>query len=190
MTKIKATITMFAVLMAFSSMSFTSKLQLQGLLKLSVIVNSTSAPSSFNMKELRTVLKGEKQRWKDGTKITYENEGDEAPGVSPSDIIFVVKAKPHDRFERNGDNLICKVPITLQEALTGTTVKVAMLDGRGIDINVPKLESSGTTKLVPGEGMLNSKTQIKGDLVLHFIVKFPNITETERNQIGNILKGA
>jgi len=47
--------------------------------------------------------------WKDGTKITFEGEGDESAGVLPADIVFVVKTKPHDRFTRDGDNLLYEV---------------------------------------------------------------------------------
>jgi DnaJ family protein B protein 4 len=47
-----------------------------------------------------------KAGWKDGTKITFEGEGDElGPGSIPADVVFVVKAKPHDRFTREGDDL-------------------------------------------------------------------------------------
>ena len=47
--------------------------------------------------------------WKDGTKITFEGEGDESAGVLPADIVFVVKTKPHDRFTRDGDHLLYEV---------------------------------------------------------------------------------
>jgi DnaJ-class molecular chaperone len=47
--------------------------------------------------------------WKDGTKITFEGEGDESAGVLPADIVFVVKTKPHDRFTREGDHLLYEV---------------------------------------------------------------------------------
>ncbi len=50
-----------------------------------------------------------KPGWKNGTKITFEREGDEHPGLIPADITFVIQAKPHDRFERDGDNLIYNV---------------------------------------------------------------------------------
>lgn len=50
-----------------------------------------------------------KAGWKDGTKITFEKEGDQAPGVVPADVIFVVKTKPHDRFTREGDDLMYEV---------------------------------------------------------------------------------
>ena len=46
-----------------------------------------------------------KSGWKDGTKITFEKEGDQLPGVIPADVVFTVHTKPHDRFTREGDNL-------------------------------------------------------------------------------------
>ncbi len=50
-----------------------------------------------------------KPGWKDGTKITFEREGDELPGIVPADIIFTIQTKPHDRYERDGDNLVLTV---------------------------------------------------------------------------------
>jgi hypothetical protein len=37
---------------------------------LTVISNTKGAPSQMKMAELKSVLKGEKQRWNDGTKVT------------------------------------------------------------------------------------------------------------------------
>lgn len=51
-----------------------------------------------------------KAGWKDGTKITFEREGDETgPGSVPADVVFTIKAKPHDRFTREGDDLVYEV---------------------------------------------------------------------------------
>jgi DnaJ-class molecular chaperone len=51
-----------------------------------------------------------KAGWKDGTKITFEREGDASgPGVVPADVVFTVKTKPHDRFRREGDDLFYEV---------------------------------------------------------------------------------
>lgn len=36
---------------------------------LSVVVNAKGAPSDMDLKKLKSVLKGEQQRWQDGTKI-------------------------------------------------------------------------------------------------------------------------
>ena len=50
-----------------------------------------------------------KAGWKDGTKITYENEGDESPGMLPADVVFVLQTKQHPNFERHDDDLIYTV---------------------------------------------------------------------------------
>ena len=42
----------------------------QGEIALSVISNSKGAPSEISMSKLKTVFRGEQQRWKDGTKVT------------------------------------------------------------------------------------------------------------------------
>jgi DnaJ family protein B protein 4 len=54
-----------------------------------------------------------KPGWKEGTKITFERAGDELPGVQPADIVFVVQTRPHEYFERDGDDLIYKVCIAV-----------------------------------------------------------------------------
>lgn len=50
-----------------------------------------------------------KAGWKDGTKITYENEGDESPGMLPADVVFVLQTKQHPHFERQDDDLVYTV---------------------------------------------------------------------------------
>uniref|UniRef100_A0A0G4FG16 Protein kinase domain-containing protein n=1 Tax=Chromera velia CCMP2878 TaxID=1169474 RepID=A0A0G4FG16_9ALVE len=50
--------------------------------------------------------------WKAGTKITFAGEGDvDVPGGVPRDIVFVLKEKPHARFQRVGDDLHARVPV-------------------------------------------------------------------------------
>jgi len=73
-----------------------------------------------------------KPGWKDGTKITFEREGDEVPGKIPADIIFTLQTKPHDRFSREGDDLLHKMNVSLSEALGESSSSLAYLR---IDIN-------------------------------------------------------
>ena len=46
-----------------------------------------------------------KPGWKEGTKITFNNEGDEKPNHSAGDIIFVLKEANHPRLKRKGNDL-------------------------------------------------------------------------------------
>lgn len=42
----------------------------QGDIGLAIIANSKGAPTEISLSKLKSVLKGEQQRWKDGTKVT------------------------------------------------------------------------------------------------------------------------
>ena len=94
--------------------------------------------------------------WKDGTKITFEREGDELPGVIPADIVFTIQTKPHDRFQRDGDDLIYKCNVSLYDALNGFRKTVTSLDNREIVIESGSINGDAT-KIIPGEGMINTK---------------------------------
>merc|ERR1711974_210171 len=60
-----------------------------------------------------------KKGWKCGTKIRYPQEANEEHGKLAGDIVFIVKAKPHQHFTRENENLIYTQDITLADALSG-----------------------------------------------------------------------
>lgn len=114
-----------------------------------------------------------KPGWKQGTKITFEEKGDEADGLIPGDIVFVLEEKPHSAFSRRGDDLIFRHRVPLADALCGTTVEFTHLDGDPRRVQVAEPAAPGRKKLVRGDGMPNSKTGRKGDLIIEFDVEFP-----------------
>lgn len=56
---------------------------------------------------------------KAGTKIRFQGEADEKPGMQPGDVILVVKEKKNEKMERDGNDLIIKEKVSLADALTG-----------------------------------------------------------------------
>jgi DnaJ-class molecular chaperone len=125
--------------------------------------------------------------WKKGTKVTFEREGDQYPGVEAADIAFIVEEKPHERFTRRGNDLHLNCDLTLQDALCGTTLTVAGIDGRQIRFSVGQEEvvQPGASQRIRGEGMPLSKTNgaNRGDLVVHFNVRFPTRLKAEQKSI-------
>lgn len=129
-----------------------------------------------------------KAGWKDGTKITYEREGDETPNSIPSDIIFTLQTKPHDRFTREGDDLVCVLGVTLENALSGVATSLLTLDGRRIPIEAASGVTPETELVYPGEGLPNSKTKIRGRLRVKFLISFPQLSHTQRHEICGIIR--
>lgn len=132
--------------------------------------------------------------WKSGTKIRFPKAGNEQTNGDAQDLVFVVEEKPHDRFTRDGNDLIATVQIPLVDALAGTGGKrvVEALDGRKLQIPVPGgIVKPGTTVTVSGEGMPIRKegnVKNKGDMKVKFEVVFPDrLTPAQKEGIRKVL---
>eukprot|EP00004_Rigifila_ramosa_P023060 TRINITY_DN6416_c0_g1_i1.p1 TRINITY_DN6416_c0_g1~~TRINITY_DN6416_c0_g1_i1.p1 ORF type:complete len:350 (+),score=78.33 TRINITY_DN6416_c0_g1_i1:155-1204(+) len=142
--------------------------------------------------EVEKILELEiKPGWKAGTKITFPNEGnEEADGIEPADVVFVIKEKLHPLFARDGNNLIFTAHLTLAQALTGTTLSIPMLDGRTVSVPLrDQVVSPSSTKIVSGEGMPISKQPgQRGDLIIKFTIEFPRrLTEQQKELVSRAL---
>eukprot|EP01024_Parvocaulis_polyphysoides_P042136 TRINITY_DN38606_c0_g1_i1.p1 TRINITY_DN38606_c0_g1~~TRINITY_DN38606_c0_g1_i1.p1 ORF type:complete len:299 (-),score=54.70 TRINITY_DN38606_c0_g1_i1:186-983(-) len=133
-----------------------------------------------------------KPGWKEGTKITYPEKGDEHPGVIPADLQFVIKEKSHNRFKRDSNDLIYVANVPLVEALCGGTVTIQHLDGRQIEVPFAQLTNSSMERRKRGEGMPISRSggKDKGDLIVKFNVAFPRkeFSEEQKQQLRQILQ--
>ncbi|VBB18771.1 hypothetical protein YASMINEVIRUS_1303 [Yasminevirus sp. GU-2018] len=128
-------------------------------------------------KETETLTIDVAPGWKEGTKITFNNKGDVHPGREPADMIFVVKQKLHDVYDREENNLVTNVEITLKEALNGFVKELTGLDGEKIqlDLKKTKLPESNSIHVIPNKGMpvrKEGKIIGRGDLIVKFNVKF------------------
>ena len=148
------------------------------------IVDSSGGTSQVAAEKEIVVKPG----WKNGTKITFENEGDEAPGVIPADIVFTLQTKPHDRFERDGDDLIQTCTVNLADALTSVSTTVRTLDNRTLRVEARHV-TPDTVKVIQGEGMPNPKKRSRGDLKVKFHIVFPELNENQRQQIKSVIEG-
>ncbi|NP_001079642.1 DnaJ (Hsp40) homolog, subfamily A, member 4, gene 2 S homeolog [Xenopus laevis] len=113
---------------------------------------------------------------KSGQKIIFHEEGDQAPGLQPGDIIIVLEQKVHPVFQRKGHDLVMKMEIQLADALCGCRQSVKTLDKRALLVTTQPGEviKPGDVKCIPNEGMPIYRNQYeKGNLIVQFQVKFP-----------------
>jgi len=133
-------------------------------------------------KEEKVVQIDVKPGWKDGTRVTFNGEGDEEkPQSVPGDIVFIVKTKPHNKFTRDGHHLCYRQTITLLQALTGFIVPITTLDGRRIEVKQEEIVHPTRRKIVSNEGMPISKHEgQKGDMIIEFDIEFPKTLNSEQ----------
>ncbi|RCH97895.1 hypothetical protein CU098_011453 [Rhizopus stolonifer] len=130
-----------------------------------------------------------KAGWKAGTKIRFPGEGDELDNGQTQDIEFIVEEKPHATYKREGDHLRMTITLSLAEALTGFKKTIKTLDERTLSVsNSKSVIQPGQESRVPNEGMPNSKTGKKGDLIITYEIRFPtSLTEQQKEGIKKLL---
>jgi DnaJ-class molecular chaperone len=98
-------------------------------------------------------------------------------------LVFIVKQLPHERFTRDGNNLIMTQEVSLANSLMGVAVDVVTLDGRLLKIPVNDTISPDYTKTVSAEGMPIYKTKTRGNLLIKFITKFPTVLSEKQKRL-------
>ncbi|ORZ01142.1 hypothetical protein BCR43DRAFT_486447 [Syncephalastrum racemosum] len=125
---------------------------------------------------------------RDGQRITFAGEGDQAPGIIPGDIIIAIDEKPHERFQRKGDDLIYQAKIDLLTALAGGQFAIPHLDDRVLLVSVLPGEAikPDLVKVIPNEGMPTYRHHDHGHLYVKFTVEFPNPNWTDADTIAKL----
>ncbi|BCW85741.1 DnaJ C-terminal domain-containing protein [Paenarthrobacter ureafaciens] len=116
---------------------------------------------------------------KDGQKVRQRGKGNAGPAGN-GDLIITVNVKPHDFFQRDGDNIRIHVPVTFAEAALGATIEVPTLDGDTVKLRVPAGTPSGRTLRVKGRGVKTSKAT--GDLLVTIDVAVPQNLSKEAEE--------
>lgn len=132
--------------------------------------------------------------WKAGTRITFENEGDEYEPGQYQNVVFIIREKKHPLFTRKSSDLHYNVKIDLVDALAGFTLEIPTLDPnqKMLRTEISQIIHPNSTKIVRNKGMPKAKSPGQfGDLVLTFTVIFPRkITEKEKEILREILPRA
>ncbi|KAM7260090.1 hypothetical protein ACFE04_015831 [Oxalis oulophora] len=114
---------------------------------------------------------------KNGQKITFPGEADEAPDMVTGDVIFVLQQKEHPKFKRSNEDLFFEHTLSLTEALCGFQFVLTHLDGRQLLIKSQPGEvvKPDSFKAINEEGMpVYQRPFLKGKLYIHFKVDFPD----------------
>jgi molecular chaperone DnaJ len=83
-----------------------------------------------------------------------------------------IHVKPHDFFVRDGNNVMCQVPISFVQAALGDTIEVPTLAGEE-DLQIPKGTQPGEVFKLRGKGIASLRTGRPGDQLIQISVKTP-----------------
>jgi molecular chaperone DnaJ len=119
----------------------------------------------------------------DGTALRVPGHGLPAPqaGAAPGDLYVVVHARSDPRFERAGADLWHAQDLALVDAVLGTELRVATLDGEA-RVQVPAGTQPDTILRLRGKGLPHFGRDGRGDLLLKLRVLVPtSLNEAQRS---------
>ena len=115
-----------------------------------------------------------------GGRLRLAGEGDPGANGGPRGDLYVhVAVAPDEFFTREGDDLICEVPVPFTTAALGDKVRVPTLDGVA-DLTIPAGTQQGTLFRMRGVGVPRPNGAGKGDEIVRVIVEVP--TKLSRHQ--------
>jgi molecular chaperone DnaJ len=103
-----------------------------------------------------------------------------AMGGPAGDLYITVRVSAHPFFQREGDNIEIRVPVTVAEASLGTKIEVPTLDGRAL-LKIPQGSKNGQKLRLREKGVFNQRKNSRGDLIVELYIEQPD-TANERTR--------
>lgn len=103
-------------------------------------------------------------------------------GGPPGDLYVSLRVKPHPIFERDGNNIICEVPISFAQAALGGKVSVPTLNGK-VKLTIPPATQTNKIFRLKGRGIPYLHSSSRGDQLVKVVVETPVSLNEEQKEL-------
>ncbi len=123
-----------------------------------------------------------------GTHLKLAHEGQSGFNGGPAgDLYVVIKVKEHPIFERQGDDLLCTVPINVAQAVLGTQINLLTFDGLE-QVKIPEGIQTGSRIRLKNLGVPRLQGSGRGDMFVQVDVKVPGKITREQRKLFEQLR--
>jgi molecular chaperone DnaJ len=124
-----------------------------------------------------------------GSRLRSTGNGEAgARGGPAGDLFVVIHVKRHEIFSRDGDDLLCEVPISFAQAALGDAIKVPTL-AQPQEIKVPPGTQAGAVFRLKGKGVRNVQGYGQGDLLVRVQIEVPTrLNAAQRGKLEEFAK--
>lgn len=118
-----------------------------------------------------------------GTRLRLQGEGEKSlEGGLAGDCYIFITVKQHPLFQRDGEHLLCRVPIGYAQAALGTEIDVPTLDGTE-KMKIPAGTQNNDVITLRGRGMPIPHRSITGDLHIQVYIEVPRKLRPEHQEL-------
>jgi len=128
-----------------------------------------------------------------GYKIKIPNAGEPSNSAirgEPGDLYIVLNVLLHPIFERRGNDLYMKAPISFIKAALGGELMIRSIDGKDVEVKIPAETQTHSQLCLRGLGMPRLNDRNRGNLFVKVVVQTPkNLTKKQKELLQNALIG-
>lgn len=119
----------------------------------------------------------------DGQAVRVAGEGEPSEnGGARGDLHVFVRVRKHPFFERHGQELVCRVPISFAQAALGAKIDVPSLNGP-VELKVPAGTQHGQMFRLGGKGMPSLRSSRRGDEIVQVWIEVPKKLDKRQEQL-------
>ena len=125
-----------------------------------------------------------------GTRIRLAGEGEAGMRGGPTgDLYIFVEVDEHELFQREGNHLFCRVPVSMTNAAMGGDIEVPTIDGGRSRVKIPAGSQSGRQMRLRAKGMPALRGAGTGDMFIEMAVETPvNLTSKQKELLREFEK--
>ena len=125
-----------------------------------------------------------------GSRLRLRGQGERArAGGTAGDIIINFQVQPDRFFRREGNDVVCEVPLNIAQAILGTRLRVRTLDGKKVMLRIPPGTQPGRKFRIKGQGI--EKNGRRGDQLVGVQVNVPSeLTPEQQEQMKKFADAA
>ena len=126
----------------------------------------------------------------DGQSLSIRGKGDnEFPNSPRGNLEILIKVRPHERFTRQDNNILCDLTIDCFEAILGTDMELVCPSGKRISLRIPAGTQNGTVFGISDEGFPTTPRFNRGKLLVRINTLIPkNLTPDQIILVREIQK--
>ncbi len=118
-----------------------------------------------------------------GSRLRLSGEGEAGVnGGPPGDLYVVIAVRDHPHFVREGNDIICNVPISFVKAILGGKIEVPTLTG-SISMNIPPGTQPGSMLRIKGKGIADIRGHGIGDEIVKISVEIPKKLSAKQREL-------
>jgi molecular chaperone DnaJ len=123
-----------------------------------------------------------------GQRLRIPGKGERGVNGGPNgDLYLEIRVRPHERFIRDGRNILLEIPVTAVDATIGTTVDVPTINGE-VTMKIPAGTQEGTQLRLKGQGVPDTRGGKPGDQLCTVRIKIDKKLTAKERQLYEQLR--